>query len=455
MDFFMIQSTVINILSEFTLCTNCLGRQFGTLLTGTSNKERGEALLLTLGMDIHQTYIESKMIPETIHNLLKVNYTPFTSLITKIEELKSLTIETNPCFICNDLFREETLNSIANSITAQSRRYEFITFLVGCNTPPAITEKEEILRSKFSLQFGETLKSEFNREVGKLVLAKLEDKSVEFNTPEILFVVDLDSKLVNVHSNPLFIEGSYRKLVRGIPQAIWLCSHCQNKGCEKCNFTGRNYPDSVEEYITPYIQQAAKGTEAKIHCSGREDVDALMLGKGRPFVVEIRQPKIRTLDLASLEVKINTSSNRRVDVTLKGGSSRMVMRSLKGQSTNIAKRYRMKVSIPEPNNEVWNEEVIKKGLIGEINQDTPNRVKHRRADLLRKREVFNISIIKLSNTEAEIEIYCEGGFYVKELMHGDEGRTKPSLSEIVSKPVTVHYLDVLEVEHEKVIDNKN
>ena len=451
----MIQSTVINILSEFTLCTNCLGRQFGTLLTGTSNKERGEALLLTLGMDIHQTYIESKMIPETIHNLLKVNYTPFTSLITKIEELKSLTIEPNPCFICNDLFREETLNSIANSITAQSRRYEFTTFLVGCNTPPAITEKEEILRSKFSLQFGETLKSEFNREVGKLVLAKLEDKSVEFNTPEILFVVDLDSKLVNVHSNPLFIEGSYRKLVRGIPQAIWLCSHCQNKGCEKCNFTGRNYPDSVEEYITPYIQQAAKGTEAKIHCSGREDVDALMLGKGRPFVVEIRQPKIRTLDLASLEVKINTSSNRRVDVTLKGGSSRMVMRSLKGQSTNIAKRYRMKVSIPEPNNEVWNEEVIKKGLIGEINQDTPNRVKHRRADLLRKREVFNISFIKLSNTEAEIEIYCEGGLYVKELMHGDEGRTKPSLSEIVSKPVTVHYLDVLEVEHEKVINNKN
>ena len=206
----MIQPTVINILSEFTLCANCLGRQFGTLLTGTSNKERGEALLLTLGMDIHQTYIESKKIPETIHNLLKVKYTPFSSLITKIEELKSFTIENNPCFICNDLFREETLNTIANSIVAQSRRYEFTTFLVGCNTPPAITEKEEILRSKFSLQFGETLKSEFNREIGKLVLAKLEGKNVEFNTPEILFVVDLDSKLVNVHSNPLFIEGSYR-----------------------------------------------------------------------------------------------------------------------------------------------------------------------------------------------------------------------------------------------------
>ena len=74
-------------------------------------------------------------------------------------------------------------------------------------------------------------------------------------------MVDLETKLIKVSSNPLFIQGQYRKLVRGIPQAIWLCNNCQNKGCEKCNFTGRNYPDSVEEYITPYIMQAAKGTE--------------------------------------------------------------------------------------------------------------------------------------------------------------------------------------------------
>lgn len=446
----MILDIIQDLLSEFTLCTNCLGRQFGILLSGTSNRARGEALLLTLGMQIHQSYIESNIFPEQITSLLKVNFEPFTSLIQKIDPLKTIEITPSTCYICGDLFEESNLRTYASTIVAHSKRYEFTTFLVGCNTPPSITEKEEILRSKFNLQFGETLKSEFNRELGKLVLKELQDKQVEFNTPEILFIADLETKLIKVSSNPLFIEGSYRKLVRGIPQAIWLCSNCRGKGCEKCNFTGRNYPDSVEEYITPYILQAAKGSDVKIHCSGREDVDALMLGKGRPFVVEVSQPKIRSLDLTKLELTINTSANRRVDVTLKGSSSRMVLRSLKGKSTKMAKRYRMKISLSEPNLEKWNEEIIKNGLIGEINQDTPTRVKHRRADLLRKRHVYDIRFSKLSDTDAEIEVYCEGGLYVKELMHGDEGRTKPSLSQIVEKKVTVLYLDVLEVEHEKV-----
>ena len=446
----MILDTIQVLLKEYTLCPNCLGRQFGTLLTGTSNRSRGESLLLALGMDIHQSYIEHKSIPEEINAFLKVNYTPLRSLLQKIEELKNLELDTVPCFICNDLFAEVNLSKLSDTIVKQSQRYEFTTFLVGCNTPASITEKEEILRSKFSLQFGETLKSEFNREIGKLVIQKLQDKEVEFNTPEILFVVDLETNMVKVNSNPLFIEGSYRKLVRGIPQAIWLCNNCQNKGCEKCNFTGRTYPDSVEEYITPYLQQAAKGSDVKIHCSGREDVDALMLGTGRPFVVEVKEPKIRTLDLVKVELLINTSANRRVDVTLKGTSSRMVLRSLKGESTKMAKRYRMKISLSDPNPEVWNEPFIKKGLIGTIDQDTPNRVKHRRADLLRKREVYDITFKKLSDTEAEVEIYCEGGLYVKELMHGDSGRTKPSLAGIISRAVTVVYLDVLEVEHEKI-----
>lgn len=446
----MILDTIQSLLTEFTLCPNCLGRQFGTLLSATSNKARGEALLLTLGMQIHQSYIESGTLPEDIQSFLKIKFDPLTSLLQKVDPLKDLEITQNPCFICGDLFAEANLEQIASTIVSHSKRYEFTNFLVGCNTPAAITEKEEILRAKHSLQFGETLKSEFNREIGKLVLAKLPDKEVEFNTPEILFIVNLGTNIVKVSSNPLFIEGAYRKLVRGIPQAIWLCKQCRGKGCEKCNHTGRNYPDSVEEYITPYIQQAAKGSDVKIHCSGREDVDALMIGNGRPFVVEVSQPKIRTLDLAKLEVQINTSANRRVDVTLKGTSSRMVLRELKGQSTKMAKRYRMKITLNEPNPDLWNEESIKEGLVGGIDQDTPNRVKHRRADLLRKREVYDIAFKKLSDSEGEIEVYCEGGLYVKELMHGDDGRTKPSLSQVLSREVTVNYLDVLQVEHEKI-----
>ncbi|HDN68368.1 MAG TPA: hypothetical protein ENG23_02140, partial [Methanomicrobia archaeon] len=58
---------------------------------------------------------------------------------------------------------------------------------------------------------------------------------------------------------------------------------------------------------------------------------------------------------------------------------------------------------------------------------------------------------------AVVEIKCEGGLYIKELVSGDGGRTKPSLSELLGAEVggaeeggvevkaEVKELDVLEV----------
>ena len=132
---YMILDTIQNLLSEYTLCPNCLGRQFGSLLTGTTNRARGEALLLTLAMQIHQTYIETQTIPDTIQTLLKIKYTPFTSLIQKIEPLKDIQPEQPPCQICNDLFEDSSLLSLTNTIVAHAKRYVFTTFLVCCNTP--------------------------------------------------------------------------------------------------------------------------------------------------------------------------------------------------------------------------------------------------------------------------------------------------------------------------------
>jgi len=38
-----------------------------------------------------------------------------------------------------------------------------------------------------------------------------------------------------------------------------------------------------------------------------------------------------------------------------------------------------------------------------------------------------------------------GGLYIKELISGDDGRTKPSISEILNTPAECIELDVLEV----------
>ena len=42
------------------------------------------------------------------------------------------------------------------------------------------------------------------------------------------------------------------------------------------------------------------GKEHFFHGMGREDIDALCLGEGRPFVLELSEPRIRDIDLDEL-----------------------------------------------------------------------------------------------------------------------------------------------------------
>jgi tRNA pseudouridine synthase 10 len=199
----------------------------------------------------------------------------------------------------------------------------------------------------------------------------------------------------------------------------------------------------VEEYIVPHLVKACKGQSGKFHGSGREDVDALMLGEGRPFVAQINEPKIRTLNLKEIEEEINSRTNERVKVSLNELTTRDKVRAIKNNSTGMSKHYRMGLLLTKPQKI----DISKlKELIGEIKQQTPIRVLHRRSDLTRIREVYEISGKQIDEEHIEVEITCSGGLYVKELMHGDDGRTKPNLSQVLGEiPLTVEYLDVLEV----------
>ncbi len=44
-----------------------------------------------------------------------------------------------------------------------------------------------------------------------------------------------------------------------------------------------------------------------------------------------------------------------------------------------------------------------------------------------------------------IFLRTESGTYVKEFVHGDDGRTTPSLAELLSAPLEVLALDVVEI----------
>ena len=92
-----------------------------------------------------------------------------------------------------------------------------------------------------------------------------------------------------------------------------------------------------------------------------------------------------------------------------------------------------------------NDIIAVKKLKGKIEQKTPIRVLHRRADLMRVRGVHKAEVVGFEGKTLKIIVRGDSGLYVKELVHGDEGRSSPSLSELMGQKLEVLSLDVTNI----------
>jgi tRNA pseudouridine synthase 10 len=287
------------------------------------------------------------------------------------------------------------------------------------------------------------MRNEFGRLIGKKI-AESTRKTADYRKPEIVLLINPFTEKTKVQPNPLYIAGRYKKLVRGIPQSKWFCSNCHGKGCEKCNWTGKMYPESVEEIIAKPFLEVTGGIKASFHASGREDIDARMLGKGRPFIIQITKPKKRFLDLKKMENIVNAYAKDKVEVSHLHFADKAAVRRLK-KAESSQKEYRVLI---EFENKVSPEDLrlLEEKLTNvTVKQRTPLRVLHRRADLTREKYIYEVKVKKLSPKKVEMKIRCQGGLYVKELVTGDDGRTTPNVSEILRNKAEPIKLDVLDV----------
>ncbi|AGN02800.1 pseudouridylate synthase [Salinarchaeum sp. Harcht-Bsk1] len=439
------------LLESGPVCDSCLGRPFADRSFGLTNEQRGR------------------------------------SLRTAVALADDADFESGPtadCWVCEGHCAEH--DAWAERVVDAAADYDFDTYQVGTRTPPLIEENDRLLREEAGLDpdAGEAFKSAFNREVGKR-FGREAGAEVDFDRPDVLALLNLERGDVDVQVNPAFVYGRYRKLERDVPQTEWPCRECGGSGkqlgedgeedCEYCDGTGYMYPTSVEQEIAPLVRDAMEGEEALFHGAGREDVDALMLGTGRPFVVEVKRPHRRSPDVEALEAEINDAAAGRVEVEgLRLATYEMVERV---KELDASKRYRAYVATEAPLDDASFADALAE-LDGEtVEQYTPERVDHRRASTTRTRTVYEIDgelhdsagsdggavapdAVIASRYEDEldldaiertgtVEIHGEGGLYVKELISGDEGRTEPSLAGLLDVPITVTALDVLAVEGEE------
>jgi tRNA pseudouridine synthase 10 len=403
------------------VCDACLGRLVADRSFGLRNEERGRALRTTIALQDDEPY-ESPDVAD--------------------------------CWVCEGLCGE--FDALAERVVAELEGIEFDTYQLGSRVPPLLEENEQLLREEVGLDpvdaaHGEDLRKELNREVGRRVGARTETE-VDFQRPEVQVTLDVavgDETTVEVDINSLAIYGRYRKLKRMVPQTEWPCSACGGSGrqhgvgpCPECDGTGYRYRTSVEQEVAPVLVEAHRGREGVFHGAGREDVDALMVGTGRPFVLEVENPHRRRTDLAELEREINEASEDIEVVGLRYATHEMVERVKELEAT---KTYRMVVAFDESVAEADLQAALDELRGATVEQRTPNRVDHRRADLVRTRTVHDISGSMTDDEHATLVVHGDGGLYVKELVSSDEGRTEPSVAGLLGVDAEVTALDVMAV----------
>ena len=482
-------------------CDHCLGRVGG--------KKRFGQSILESGIEIRASVVESD------------------STMSNAREKQPL------CPFCENLFEEAPL--LAELIHDELGEREYSRLQLGARFPKDQTEAEDHLRKRFGAGGSNALKSSLVDEIASQLKALDSSISLVIEKPEILALVDVLTLSIDLDIRSHYVYGRYRKLERGIPQTKWPCRACKGRGCERCNGTGLQYESSVQGLIGDPLLEIFGSDEHAFHGMGREDIDVRCLGRGRPFVIEMKKPMKRDIDVGLLMETINQASEGRLEVSDMRHSNRSEVVRVKDTPAekSYTIRYRVEpitqegldeltqvMEIPADNRdrnrrrrdhhrgkkrkqkETPEAEEIdysslkkaelaamceEKGLAKSGTKDvlierlqnfepatlempdpdyileimtnlqgctlaqrTPERVAHRRADKIRKRKVLETSEPSVEVQDdgsiiAEFSLRCESGTYVKETVHGDGGRTQPSVASLIKAKCTVEWLDVADI----------
>ncbi len=246
--------------------------------------------------------------------------------------------------------------------------------------------------------------------------------------------------------------GRYRKFEPGVSQTRLTCPECGGWGgvwregeqqpCERCGGSGRLAEQSVEETVSPPIREAMDGVETVFHGAGREHADTLVLGTGRPFVIEIKEPRRRTIDFESLESDINQSAHGVIEVDGFARTTREMVDRVK--QLPFRQTYHLTVTFSEP---VLHRIFV--DAVAKLEGERVHQTSRQDGQLLGRERIRTIHGIRgdlESNWRATVELTVEAGIDVESILTGDDGTTEPSLAGLLGVDVSVPSQKIIAVE---------
>ncbi|XP_014216520.1 putative tRNA pseudouridine synthase Pus10 [Copidosoma floridanum] len=249
------------------------------------------------------------------------------------------------------------------------------------------------------------------------------------------------------------MTGRYVKYSRRLPQTPWLVH-------------GKYRTEtSVQELICLPLLTYTRAESLKFLSSGREDVDVRMLAPGRPFAVELVNPKITRItqhQLGCLHEEIVKKTNKIQITNELKILAKTNLKILKQGEISKSKSYRALCICRKEDLNLFFINKLQTMKQFKIIQNTPVRVLHRRTLSPRERTIYEIrgrlayphelnSFYQLIKGISKryvfivIDLKTQAGTYIKEFVHGDFGRTYPNLCYLLHTEIDLIALDVTNI----------
>ncbi|KAL3089097.1 hypothetical protein niasHT_023561 [Heterodera trifolii] len=220
---------------------------------------------------------------------------------------------------------------------------------------------------------------------------------------------------------------------------------------------------SISEKIAGAMVRHFGADGSRFIASGREDIDVRMLGNGRPFAVQLLNARktacLRTrataaTALSALAAQINASEERTRDISvhaLAHVSAKQAQQLNVGQEEK-RKTYSALCCTRTPLvDDVPLRTLHAHSFPVQVAQRTVVRVLRRRPLIDRTRFVYAMRAFALDRHHFVLRLETQAGTYVKEFVHSDFGRTRPSVAQLMGLElgqVDIVQLDVLNVDLE-------
>ena len=327
------------------------------------------------------------------------------------------------CFICKGIF--SIINEIAHKIFETinfQEKYSYRSFTIGTSLPYYMFDKEDYIRSLFKLKDIEDIKTSFNFEI-RNKFKFLSKKKLNLKNPDIkinLFISGNNEYSITILSRSLFLLGRYTKKKFMAQREKNVLKSCPIDDHDQKILKKQSIETIIQKTLSNYI----RSDRIVFTWYGSEDDNSQVLGKGRLFLIQLINPRNRTIKIN----KVFTNNGISFKIIEKNDFIENVKRNFR-----IKNKIFIKASNP-----------INKIHLTKLMKLNNSIIRYCYKSKIIYKKIYYIRFKKLDPFHLIINIECDSGLFLRQFIEG-RNFIEPNISSVLSNQCECLKFDIMNI----------